>query len=105
MKSLAQMRRIALPFVVMLLLAGATFAAQETNPGVGKKSVIDLFKTTGFVGWLMVACSVVGTSLAIEHAVIRREARAEPGPGPRALIDEGARALECATRKADISRA
>lgn len=92
MITLRKLRQIALPFVVMLLLAGATFAAQEgANPGVGKKSVIDLFKTTGFVGWLMVACSVVGTSLAIEHAVnIRREKLAPESLAQdlEALIDE-----------------
>jgi biopolymer transport protein ExbB len=91
MKSLQKLRQIALPFVVILLLAGATFAAQEGEVKVGKKSVIDLFKTTGFVGWLMVGCSVVGTSLAIEHSVnIRREKLAPESLAQdlEALIDE-----------------
>lgn len=56
----------------MLCLFATTAVAQE---GEGKtKSLLELFKTTGPVGWLMVLCSVIGTTLVIEHMVnLRRE--------------------------------
>ncbi len=56
----------------LVVLSGIALAApQEEGP---KKSAWDLFKTTGWVGYLMVACSVAGTALVIEHMVnLRRE--------------------------------
>jgi biopolymer transport protein ExbB len=74
----------------MLALSSLALAQEE---GEGKKkSYLELFQTTGPVGWLMVACSVAGTTLVIEHLVnLRREKLApEAVAGDlEALINEG----------------
>ena len=90
MKSLHKILKAILPVVAVFFLAGVGLAVQEAAPK-STKSAIDLFKSTGFVGWLMVGCSIVGTSLAIEHAVnIRREKLAPDtlAQDLEALIDE-----------------
>ena len=58
-----------------LCSAGGLAQAQEVDPHEGpKKSWLELFKTTGMVGYLMLGCSVIGTTLVIEHIVsLRRE--------------------------------
>jgi biopolymer transport protein ExbB len=74
-----------------LLALSSLALAQEEGEGK-KKSYLELFKTTGPVGWLMVVCSVAGTTLVIEHLVnLRREKLApEAVAGDlEALINEG----------------
>ena len=62
-----------LPLVLGLLAAPAA-AFQEAGGHEKTKSWLELFETTGPVGYLMVACSVAGTTLVIEHIVsLRRE--------------------------------
>jgi biopolymer transport protein ExbB len=57
-------------------MAPAMAFAQEHK---ANKSMLDLFKTTGFVGWMIVGCSVAGTALVIEHMIsLRREKLAPP---------------------------
>jgi biopolymer transport protein ExbB len=72
MKPLRIPWKAVLATFVLCAFAGAASAMQE---GEGKKkSLMELFETTGWVGYLMVACSVVGTTLSIEHLVsIRRD--------------------------------
>ena len=55
-----------------ILVPGLAFAQEggEAN----SKSALELFASTGWVGWLMVLSSVIGTTLVIEHMVsLRRE--------------------------------
>ena len=73
------------------LLVMAVLASAQEGEGK-KKSYLELFQTTGPVGWLMVLCSVAGTTLVIEHLVsLRREKLApEAVAGDlEALINEG----------------
>src|SRR5262245_12135829 len=58
----------------LFVLAGAALAQEEGGGHGGGRSMLQLFETTGWVGYLMVACSIAGTTLVIEHIVnIRRE--------------------------------
>jgi biopolymer transport protein ExbB len=67
-------------------------AAQEVDPhDAPKKSWLELFKTTGIVGYLMLGCSVIGTTLVIEHMVSLRREKLAPTPlaeDLEALINE-----------------
>jgi biopolymer transport protein ExbB len=58
-----------------ILVPGLAFAQEHAAAGEApSKSALELFASTGWVGWLMVFCSVVGTTLVIEHMVsLRRE--------------------------------
>jgi len=62
-------------------------AALQEGGGEGgktKKSWLELFLTTGPVGYLMLGCSVIGTTLVIEHIMsLRREKLA-----PAALVGD-----------------
>ena len=70
MKTLRPYKTVGAAALTLLLLASAASAQGEGS----KKSWFQLFKTTGFVGYLMLTCSVVGTTLVIEHIVnLRRE--------------------------------
>ncbi|HEX5009954.1 MAG TPA: MotA/TolQ/ExbB proton channel family protein [Planctomycetota bacterium] len=76
---------------LVLLLSGTAFAAEE--PAVHKKSMMELFEATGMVGYLMVACSIVGTTLVIEHIINLRRYKLAPddlGEELQALIEEEA---------------
>jgi biopolymer transport protein ExbB len=95
MKILRLLRLVgALPLVLGLLAAPAAASAaalQEAGGHGNTKSWLELFETTGPVGYLMVACSVAGTTLVIEHMVsLRREklAPAELAGELEALINE-----------------
>src|SRR5262245_32377778 len=73
--------RFALTLLIGLLVtafvATPAFAAEEAaHKG---KSILDLFKATGWVGILMVVTSIVGTVLAIQNVVeIRMDKLAPP---------------------------
>jgi biopolymer transport protein ExbB len=61
--------------LVVMLVATPAFAAE----GHSTKNVLDLFKATGWVGWLMVLTSILGTVLAIQNIVeIRMDKLAPP---------------------------
>jgi biopolymer transport protein ExbB len=78
MKSSRKYLTAGLVVLTFCLLAGLA-AAQEIDPhDAPKKSWLELFKTTGFVGYLMVACSVAGTTLVIEHLVTLRREKLAP---------------------------
>ena len=69
--------------------AGLAMAQGEPEPE--GKSLLELFETTGPVGYLMVLCSMIGTALVIEHAVNLRREKLAPAPlvqDLQALIDE-----------------
>jgi len=60
-----------------IFLSNALAFAQEST--AHKKSMMDLFETTGPVGYLIVGCSVAGTALVIEHIInLRMEKLAPP---------------------------
>jgi len=60
--------------LAVILLAGGAAAATAAEAEGPKKSWLELFETTGFVGYLMLLASVAGTTLVIEHMVnLRRE--------------------------------
>jgi len=74
---------LVLTVSALMFLSTAAFAFQEeaVKPD---KTVMELFESTGFVGWMLVGCSVIGTALAIEASVsLRREKLA-----PAALAEE-----------------
>ena len=76
---------------LVLLVSGTAFAAEEQ--AVHKKSMMELFEATGMVGYLMVACSIVGTTLVIEHIINLRRNKLAPddlGEELQALIEEEA---------------
>lgn len=75
--------------LTLVLLAGIAFGQEEHTQK--KKSWLELFESTGLVGYLMVGCSMAGTALVIEHAVNLRREKLAPTPlvqDLQALIDE-----------------
>lgn len=58
-------------FMMVLLIGGVAFAAQEGGgeAEVHSKSLLDLFKATGPVGVMLVLLSIVGTALLIQFCV------------------------------------
>jgi biopolymer transport protein ExbB len=77
-----------LALVAFVSTAGFAFAQEAEPEG---KSLLELFETTGPVGYLMVLCSMIGTALVIEHAVNIRREKLAPAPlvqDLQALIDE-----------------
>jgi biopolymer transport protein ExbB len=91
MKSLASARNAATAAFVFLALNSTAFAAVLQEGGHKKKTLLELFASTGWVGYLMVGCSIVGTTLVIEHLVsIRRDKLAPPSVAGEleALINE-----------------
>jgi len=70
--------------VVLLMIPATAMAAAETGGEKKKKTVMELFESTGFVGYLLVGVSVIGTALCIQYGIqITRERLA-----PTALADE-----------------
>jgi biopolymer transport protein ExbB len=83
MKFMRLKRTAAFLVIPFLALAPVAMAAQEAEAKPagghgGGKSVKELFEATGWVGWLMVACSVTGTTLCIEHLVSLRRDKLAP---------------------------
>jgi biopolymer transport protein ExbB len=64
--------------VLPLFVLANSVAAEEGGHG-GGKTVLELFETTGPVGYLMLLCSVIGTTLCIEHVVSLRREKHAPG--------------------------
>jgi biopolymer transport protein ExbB len=76
----------AMSFVVF---AGIAMAQGETEGQ--NKSAMELFQSTGLVGWMMVLVSMTGTALVIEHLVNIRREKLAPTPlaqDLQALIEE-----------------
>jgi biopolymer transport protein ExbB len=78
MKTLRFLRLAGAATLVLSVLSVPMFAFQEEAAadahGKKKKSWLELFETTGPVGYLMLGCSIAGTTLVIEHLVsLRRE--------------------------------
>ena len=78
------MLRKLMPYVVVVLVigcfAGAAFAMQDHGAGdqvKSTKSWFDLFKSTGLVGILLVATSMIGTALLIQFMVTMSESKLE----------------------------
>src|SRR5258708_2727757 len=89
MKASRRTLMVALALVAVAVLSQSAFAEGE---GEHKKSVLELFKSTGLVGWLMVMVSVAGTALTIEHFInIKREKISPPEVSEElsALLEEG----------------
>jgi biopolymer transport protein ExbB len=85
----APRKKFALMAVLAVVLMASVALAQEEQ--AQKKSLLELFKATGAVGYLMVLCSMTGTALVIEHAVNLRREKLAPAPliqDLQALIDE-----------------
>ena len=80
-----RMRKVLYVATMALVLFTATAAtASASAEGGGHKTVMQLFEATGFVGYLMVAVSVIGTALCIQYGIqLTRERLA-----PTALVDE-----------------
>jgi biopolymer transport protein ExbB len=69
----------SLKFAFAALALSLTTGVATAQEHVGGKSAIDLFMSTGWVGWLLVVVSIAGTYLAIENFVsITREKLAPP---------------------------
>jgi len=69
----------SLKFAFAALALSLTTGVATAQEHVGGKSAIDLFMSTGWVGWLLVVVSIGGTYLAIENFVsITREKLAPP---------------------------
>jgi biopolymer transport protein ExbB len=92
MKSSRKTLLVTLAVVALAVLSSAAFA-EEGAPAEGhKKSVLQLFESTGLVGYLMVALSIAGTALTIEHVInIKREKISPPEVSEElsALLEEG----------------
>jgi biopolymer transport protein ExbB len=89
MKSNRKALWITLALMFVVFVAPLAFGAEE--PNVQKKSWLQLFETTGFVGVLMLIVSMVGTALIIENLVNLRREKLAPTPLAQeleALIDE-----------------
>lgn len=91
MKLLKNVPWLALLAFTMCLASGEAFAQEAGEHGPGK-SWLELFQTTGPVGYLMLACSIVGTTLVIEHIVTLRREKLAPetlAADLEALIEQG----------------
>lgn len=84
-------RTAMLAAVMLIAMTGAAFAQDDPHAKPGK-TLLELFQTTGPVGYLLVGTSMAGTALVIEHIVnIKREKYAPPEflDEMRELIDQG----------------
>lgn len=80
--------RFLVPIGLMLLMVGLAYS-QEAAPAAAEgsghgKSWFDLFKTTGFVGILLLLCSMIGTGLLIQYML----SLTEPKLGNPELLNE-----------------
>jgi biopolymer transport protein ExbB len=85
-------KKLALILAIVFVCLANIALAQEGDPhSKPKKSWLELFQTTGPVGYMMVACSMIGTAFVIEHAVNIRREKLAPTPlvqDLEALINE-----------------
>ena len=64
--------------LLLFLTAAPALATQEEGGPKKKKTWLELFESTGFVGYLMLGCSIAGTTLVIEHIVSLRRDKLAP---------------------------
>ena len=91
MKSSRRNLCVALAIVSLAALSQSAFA-NEPPPGTHTKTMMELFETTGLVGYLMVVLSIAGTALTIEHVInIKRDKISPPEVTEEltALLEEG----------------
>lgn len=85
-------KRSFLVAAALLFVFAGMATASETLPGEApNKSLIELFQTTGPVGYMMVLTSMAGTAFVIEHIVNIRREKLAPTPlaqDLQALIEE-----------------
>jgi biopolymer transport protein ExbB len=93
MNKLHRFRQIGTVLLCVVVLASLAMGAEdEPAGGHHKKTMFELFQATGFVGWLMVVTSVIGTTLTLQYIVsITREklAPTELAEELEALMSEG----------------
>ena len=93
MKKFLRYRGLVTVLFCMVMLSGAALAEEEGGEGgAKKKTLLELFETTGPVGWMMLATSVIGTTLTLQYVVsITREklAPTELAEELEALMSEG----------------
>jgi biopolymer transport protein ExbB len=85
-------RTKVLLLAAMCFVVFASVASAQAASDVPDKTWFELLKTTGFVGIMMVATSMTGTALVIEHIVNIRREKMAPTPlaqDLQALIEEG----------------
>jgi biopolymer transport protein ExbB len=83
MKRMRKLMTTITAAILLVAIPATAYAAAEEG-GAKKKTVMELFEATGFVGYLMVAVSIIGTALCIQYGVqITREKLA-----PTFLADE-----------------
>ncbi len=81
-------RVLLLAAMCFVVFAGAALAQEDVTPD---KSLMELFQTTGIVGYMMLLVSMTGTALVIEHIVNIRREKLAPTPlaqDLQALIEE-----------------
>ena len=78
MKLLRIVQLIGAAPLLACLLAAPAAAYQEAGGHGNTKTWLQLFETTGPVGYLMLGCSVAGTTLVIEHMVSLRRDKLAP---------------------------
>ena len=91
---LQRLKSILIVLAVVAVTSGMLFAQDAGHPAGHPpgKSLLELFEATGVVGYMLVALSIAGTALVIEHSMsIRREKIAPPElcDELEALIEEG----------------
>jgi biopolymer transport protein ExbB len=94
MKNFAKIMQVGALLLLVFSLTGLVAAQEEGggDPHENTKTLLELFETTGWVGWLMVVTSVAGTTLTLQYAVsITREklAPTELADEVEALMSEG----------------
>jgi biopolymer transport protein ExbB len=65
-------------FLWFTMAPARAFQEGATDPHKHTKSWLELFETTGLVGYLMLGCSIAGTTLVIEHIVTLRREKMAP---------------------------
>ena len=65
-------------FLWFTMAPAMAFQEGGTDPHKHTKSWLELFETTGLVGYLMLGCSIAGTTLVIEHIVTLRREKMAP---------------------------
>ena len=79
MKCPSILRLFGAASLVLSVTALPIVAMQEGEAGgKHKKTWLELFESTGFVGYLMLGCSIAGTTLVIEHIVSLRRDKLAP---------------------------
>ncbi len=78
MKPFRILRLFGAASLVLSVLALPAFALQAEGGHGNTKTWLELFETTGPVGYLMLGCSIAGTTLVIEHMVSLRRDKLAP---------------------------